>query len=359
MLSFVKFLNYLNENPNTLSQEQKESLHNILFCQTNDRYIYPNIISKSLQIKKSFGKDILLYLSNFLDEKLIYNCPNCNMDQIYIANSACKNCGTKITPFEDNIALKVSGLLSDSKKILDNEETVREEQLNQILSVWTKQKFIIYLLIDISNSECIQNENDSNYIEYLKTLRSVIKMVTARTVKGSFLYFGEIGDCFKIALSDTDDVMPFLRDLAKTHFLYFKDKKYPSSVEGLNPYPCLKISAQVIELLNKNPKDLLCKTLNNSLDFNYSQLTKLFRLDGKIKLNYKNVFSEKNKTCVWIFDNLANKIGLAGKSIKINASKHKDVVSESEVIGLIYPDGIENISEDPNSLLEAGVAGGA
>ena len=39
MLSFINFLNYLNDNPNSLSEEQKSNLHNLLFCQTHDLFI--------------------------------------------------------------------------------------------------------------------------------------------------------------------------------------------------------------------------------------------------------------------------------------------------------------------------------
>ena len=39
MLSFTKFLNYLNDNPNYLKDEQKDSLHRILFCNPDNIFI--------------------------------------------------------------------------------------------------------------------------------------------------------------------------------------------------------------------------------------------------------------------------------------------------------------------------------
>ena len=269
MPSFKNFLNYLTENPDSLDDKQKEILHSLLFCQTNDSFIYPSTISKSFSTKKSFGFRVLLNLFKYSVLDLRINCNNCKMDQLYSDTPFCMNCNENLLPDENNISTKIFGLLSDSKKFFDDEETVRNEQLRQMISVWERQKFLIYLLIDVSNSESIQDESDINYIQYLEILRSVIKNETINNVKGEHLYFGEIGDCFKIALSNPNDVLPFINGLAKTHYEFYKNNKYPKAVDGLTPYPCLKVTAQLIELTtSKNPKDLLCKTLNGSLDFN-------------------------------------------------------------------------------------------
>lgn len=353
MLSFINFLNYLNKNPDSLNNEQKECLHKLLFCQTHDTFVYPRTISKFLNTKNSFGTKVLLSLSECSDFEINIQCNNCKMDQVYSKSKICENCYCELIPDENNISMKIEGLLSDREKLIDDEETVRNEQLRQIISTWKIQKYIIYLLIDVSNSESIQDESDVNYIKYLETLRSIIKNEAMHCVKGEHLYFGEIGDCFKIALSNIDDVIPFINKLAETHYLYYKTGKYPKAVEGLSPYPCLKLSAQLIELQkSKNPKDLLCKTLNNSLDFNYSLLTKLFRLDGKLKLKYENVFNDKNKMCAWIFDKLANKINLEGNVKHIEAKKHKGVISKADVMAFTFPNGIPELSEDPNLLLD-------
>ena len=363
MLSFINFLNYLNKNPDSLNNEQKNSLHKLLFCQPHDCFIYPRTISKFLNTRNSFGTKVLLNLYECSDFEINIQCNNCKMDQVYSKSKICENCNCALTPDENNIYIKIKGLLSDREKLIDDEETVRNEQLRQIISIWETQKFIIYLLIDVSNSESIQDESDVNYIKYLESLRSIIKNEAMHCVKGEHLYFGEIGDCFKIALSNPYDVLPFIERLAKIHYEFYKNNKYPKAVEGLTPYPCIKVSAQLIELpASKNPKELLCKTLNGSLDFNYSLLTKLFRLDGTIKLKYENVFSDENKMCTWIFDKLAAKIGLDAKTHHIKAFKHEDSISEADVIAFTYPYGNPKLSEEPNTLLknpEASIAGGA
>ena len=331
MLSFINFLNYLNDNPNSLSEEQKSNLHNLLFCQTHDLFVTPASICNALKTSKHvFGAKVLLSLKKYLGLEVLIKCLECGMDQEYDELKCCSYCNSELNVAEDNISVKIIGLLSDDKKFKDNEETVRNEQLNQMIAVWERQKFLVYLLIDVSNSESIQDE---------------------------------IGDCFKIALSNPYDVLPFIERLAKIHYEFYKNNKYPKAVEGLTPYPCIKVSAQLIELpASKNPKELLCKTLNGSLDFNYSLLTKLFRLDGTIKLKYENVFSDENKMCTWIFDKLAAKIGLDAKTHHIKAFKHEDSISEADVIAFTYPYGNPKLSEEPNTLLknpEAGVAGGA
>ena len=352
MLSFIKFLNYLNNNPDFLSDEQIINLHKLLFCQTNDIFVDSKKISSILNVKISFGTKILINLQKYLGLALTIRCPECGMDQIYSNSKYYEHCNYQLFPTDNNISTKIEGLLSVEKKIKDNEETVRNERLDQIMSIWEKQKFLIYILIDVSNSESIQNESDTNYSKYLESLRTIIKYEAMPCVRGEYLYLGEIGDCFKIALSDTTDILPFINKLAETHYSFFKAGKYPKAVEGLDPYPCIKVSAQLIELTtSKNPKDLLCKTLNGSLDFNYSLLTKLFRLDGNIKLNYKTVFSNDNKMCTWIFDKLATKIGLEAKTQHITAFKHKDFKSEADVIAFTYPGGKPVLSESPESFL--------
>lgn len=363
MLSFINFLNYLNDNPNSLSEEQKSNLHNLLFCQTHDLFVTPASICNTLKTSKLvFGAKVLLSLKKYLGLEVLIKCLECGMDQEYDELKCCSYCNSELNVAEDNISVKIIGLLSDDKKFKDNEETVRTEQLNQMITVWERQKFLVYLLIDVSNSESIQDESDLNYIKYLESLRSIIKNEAIHCVKGEHLYFGEIGDCFKIALSNPYDVLPFIERLAKIHYEFYKNNKYPKAVEGLTPYPCIKVSAQLIELpVSKNPKELLCKTLNGSLDFNYSLLTKLFRLDGTIKLKYENVFSDENKMCTWIFDKLAAKIGLDAKTHHIKAFKHEDSISEADVIAFTYPYGNPKLSEEPITLLknpEAGVAGG-
>ncbi len=354
MLSFINFLNYLNDNPNSLSEEQKSNLHNLLFCQTHDFFINPTSICTALNTHKlAFGAKVLLSLKKYLDLKVLIKCSECGMDQEYDDLKYCSYCNSELNISENNISAKIIGLLSDDRKFKDNEESVRNEQLKQMISVWESQKYLVYLLIDVSNSESIQDESDTNYINYLETLRSVIKNEAMNYVKGEHLYFGEIGDCFKIALSNPNDVLPFINGLAKTHYEFYKNNKYPKAVVGLTPYPCIKISAQLIELTSsKNPKDLLCKTLNGSLDFNYSLLTKLFRLDGTIKLNYDTVFNENNKMCAWIFDKLAKKIGLEAKTQRITAFKHIHSKSEADVIAFTFPFGKPEISKNPESFLK-------
>ena len=201
MLSFINFLNYLNDNPNSLSEEQKSNLHNLLFCQTHDLFVTPASICNALKTSKLvFGAKVLLSLKKYLGLEVLIKCLECGMDQEYDELKCCSYCNSELNVAEDNISVKIIGLLSDDKKFKDNEETVRNEQLNQMIAVWERQKFLVYLLIDVSNSESIQDESDLNYIKYLESLRSIIKNEAIHCVKGEHLYFGEIGDCFKIAL---------------------------------------------------------------------------------------------------------------------------------------------------------------
>ena len=92
MLSFIKFLNYLNENPDNLADSQKDSLHTLLFCNTHDRFITPQLISKELYIRKSFAKGIFISLAKDTDLNVKIKCSNCNCDNDF-PSSSCKECG--------------------------------------------------------------------------------------------------------------------------------------------------------------------------------------------------------------------------------------------------------------------------
>ncbi|MGP1587731.1 MAG: hypothetical protein ACTTHG_05245 [Treponemataceae bacterium] len=348
MLSFIKFLNYLNENPDDLADNQKDSLHTLLFCNTHDRFITPQLISKKLCIRKSFAKEIFVSLAKNTDLNVKIKCSNCNCDNDF-SSSSCKECGELLEITEDNLFAKIEGILPDKRKLYDNEESLREKQLSQMITIWDKQKFIVYMLIDVSNSEMIQNKNNENYKKYLDCLRDAVKQ-SLSILGGNYLCFGEIGDCFKLGFSDINDVRVFLEEIAKIHYGNFKSNHYPPAIEGLKPYPCLKISAQLLELGNsQNPKNLLFKTLNGALDFNSDLLTKLFRLDGAIKLNYDTVFNENNKICAFIFDQLADKMGLKGEKQTIEAGKH--IPHKADVIAITFSKGELKISDNPKRFL--------
>ena len=352
MLSFIKFLNYLKKNPNYLSDIQQESLHKLLFCNPNDRYVDSKLFSKILGIRKSFAKEILVTLAKETALELKVRCETCDFDNNFSSNKICEACGIPLEISEDTLFVKVEGVLSNEKKQQDNEETVREEQLSQMIALWNKNKYIIYMLVDVSNSEAIQNNNNENYKRYLDCLREMIRKDCFSVLKGNYLCFGEIGDCFKLGFSNTDDIYPFIKELAKTHFDNYKKGVYPKSVEGLAPYPCLKVSAQLLELDNtQKPENILFKTLNGSLDFNSDILTKLFRLDGKLRLDYDKVFTNDNKLCVWIFDKLADKICLQGGKVHIDAKKHPEISSEADVIAITFPNGEPVISSNPKEFL--------
>ena len=351
MLSFIKFLNYLNENPDNLTDIQKDSLHTLLFCNTHDRFINSQIVSRALCTKKTFAKKIFISLAKNTDLNVKIECGNCKCDNDF-PSSLCKECGESLEITEDNLVIKIEGILPYERKLYDNEESVREEQLSQMITIWDKQKFIIYMLIDVSNSEMIQNKNNENYKKYLDCLRKTVKQ-SFLILRGNYLCFGEIGDCFKLGFSDINDVRIFLEEIAKIHYKNFESNHYPPAVEGLKPYPCLKISAQLLELENsQNPKNLLFKTLNGALDFNSDLLTKLFRLDGAIKLNYDTVFDKSNKICTFIFDQLADKMGLKGKEQTIEAGKH--IPHKADVIAITFPNGKLEISDNPKRFLRNG-----
>ena len=207
MLSFIKFLNYLNDNPDNMADIQKDSLHALLFCNTHDRFITPQLISKELYIRKSFAKEIFVSLAKNTDLNVRIKCSNCNCDNDF-SSSSCKECGELLEITEDNLFAKIEGILPDKRKLYDNEESVREEQLSQMITIWAKQKFIIYMLIDVSNSEMIQNKNNENYKKYLDCLREAVKQ-SLLILRGNYLCFGEIGDCFKLGFSDINDVRVF------------------------------------------------------------------------------------------------------------------------------------------------------
>lgn len=346
MLSFIKFLNYLNKNTLNLSDTQKDTLHKLLFCNATDRIISSSVLAKSLNVKSYFGNEILKSLSFESDLEVTIKCQNCGFDTLFSSEQLCPYCNEQLIAFGDNMSAKIEGVLSDEDKLKTDEESVREEQLEQMIVVWEQQKFITYLLMDISNSEGNQTDNDLNYKQYLEDLRTIIKQDALRVIKGQYLFLGEIGDCFKIAFSDYNDILPFVEKLAEVHYSYIKSNKFPKVPEGIYPKYCLKISSQLLELpQNITPEALLFKTLTGSLDFNSTLLTQLFRLDGGIQLNYTEVYGEKNYISTWIFDKLAEKINLKAKTAEICGGKL--IETKANVAAITFPEGKIKIEENP------------
>lgn len=351
MLSFIKFLNYLNRNSLILSDTQKEKLHKLLFCNATDRILNPSIIAKALGVKRAFGNEILTSLSTDVGLEVTIKCQNCGIDSRFSIQGKCPFCNTFLTISDDNLTAKVEGVLSIEEKLKNDEETVREEHLEQMITIWEQQKFITYLLMDISNSEGNQTNNDLNYKNYLEDLRIIIKENAMQVVKGHYLFLGEIGDCFKIAFSDYNDIIPFVKKLAEVHYEYIKSDKFPKVLEGIFPKYCLKISSQLLELpLNVTPKALLFKTLTGSLDFNSTLLTQLFRLDGGIRLEYEKVYTKENFISAWIFDKLSEKINLQAETTEVSGGKK--IITKANVAAITFPEGKMKIEENPEKFLQ-------
>ena len=103
MLSFINFLYYLNKNPDSINDDQKECLHKLLFCNPHDDYIYPRTISKFFNTRNSFGTKVLLSLYECSGFEINIRCDNCKMDQVYSKSKICNNCNCGLIPDENNI----------------------------------------------------------------------------------------------------------------------------------------------------------------------------------------------------------------------------------------------------------------
>lgn len=359
ILSFQKFINFLKDNEGIFSVDETEKLHSILFQSTLDVILDTSFLSNEMGISDLRALNILqILVNNELIELSPVICAECGYEKVEVTNTKCENCGASIN-LKSAYYSRITGLLSETEKQKSREQHIRTEQADSIASAWEKDKYITYILFDLSQSEKIQSQDDMIYKETLDKIRDIIFKYALEKINGTYLLLGEIGDCFKIAFSNIADIFIFIDTFAKKHQEVILKKDFPTQRSEGFFYPCMNAVANCIELPkqgnhNISPKEIIFTTLSGSTDFNSSSLTSLFRLSGGIKLKYEKAYEGDNYLCLWLFEDLYKKLDSCknAPTVLFEAGKHKDLLIEKKAIAFRFPKGIRETVFDPSCIIE-------
>lgn len=172
-------------------------------------------------------------------------------------------------------------------------------------------------------------------------MREIIHGECLSHISGESIVFGEIGDCFKIALTHQQDVLKFFELFSKRLDEYTTKQLYPKIDKSFVPYYlCFSACATALPLpksygRNIAVEDTLSITLNGSIDMNSKELTSFFRLDSSIKIKNDKIFDTHNLS-VCFTENIIEKINLNElETTNIEVKKGNEIL-ETINIGLVF-----------------------
>src|SRR5574344_784239 len=347
--SFRNFKNYIQNNDS--DDEIINKIHMLLFQSLDDTIVLTKDLANYLNITQKEATEILLVLQKMniitFEPRICMECGHENPMPLV----CCENCGCKINIY-DNIMLKIDGLKSEDEKKNYKKRYYQDLFARNLACEWKKNGEIYYILIDLVQSELLQHENDEFYTDVLEEFRKLVFDYALAKVQGTYLILGEIGDCIKIAFSNYSDIKIFAETFAQSEFL----QQFPARVKKSKDteeiyYPCFNMVSGAISLPYDNgkqiqPEIIIVRTLNDSMDFNSSSLTTLFRMSESAKLIYKNAF-KNNHLCLWVFDKLINKFIIHGqKEISRKYGKHGERENTNAIL-FSFSDGKMQPINDP------------
>ncbi|MAD43265.1 MAG: hypothetical protein CL623_12865 [Arcobacter sp.] len=344
--SFQNFYKFLKSNSNL--EQYKEILHELLFL--NEQSLRLNIIG--LQRKFEFAgynisKETLREIFfGLIKAKVIkineeIECDNCE-EENYIkdANIICSHCDEELN--ENDIFMDIDSFLSiDNFSLLKN-SYLNKKKIDKIIEEWQTKEYLVYILLDIVDSQNVQNNlKEEDYTKLLDDIREIIKGECLSHINGESIVFGEIGDCFKIALTHKQDAIKFFELFSKRLYEYTKDNKYPKVDKKIVPfYPCFSACVTALPLpksygRNISVKDTLSVTLNGSFDMNSKELTSFFRLDSSVKIQNDKIFNEYNLSVCCTKD-LLEKVKVNNINRTNIEVKKGNKILETTQVGLIF-----------------------
>ncbi|EMO42495.1 hypothetical protein MAL08_14785 [Leptospira noguchii] len=330
MPSFLKFVDFL-QNEKDLTSFQKEALHSLLFQSYQDIYINAADLSskiKGISLEKAYQIIKKLILENIFDGS--YDCPACDstlsLNEIFASKATkCSECDHGIH-FYNDLYIKIFGTIPEKDYEKLTFDQIAEIRIKNLAKSWRENGIITYFLLDLVNSEFIQQENEREYNSFLSEFREFwIKRVLSQSKESNY-FIGEIGDAYKILFQDVIDafniVRIFSQELVNFDISTFKNikSKFPF-------FPKFKIVIDCVDLpTDRNgrpidPGDIFVRTANRTYDINSASVTQLYRAESKLK-EYKDSYYEnweKFDVALWLMDSsfeILNKYSIIPKTEK-------------------------------------------
>lgn len=344
--SFQNFFNFLKNNSDF--EQYGNILHKILFLnEQNDRFNITGLQRKfefaGYNVSKQTIKTIFFSLikDNVVSIGEEIECDECGeSNHITNENSYCEYCEEQLN--ENDVFMDIDSFLStDNFSLLKNSD-VNRKKIDRIIKEWRRKEYLVYILLDLVDSQNVQNNlKEEDYTKLLDDIREIIHGECLSHISGESIVFGEIGDCFKIALSHQEDALKFFELFSKRLEQYTSRKKYPKiDKNSVAYYPCFSACATALPLPKSHGRniaveDTLSITLNGSIDLNSKELTSFFRLDSSIKVQNDKIFNNYNLSVCYT-EGLLNKTKTNDISTtKIKVKKGNEVL-EKVKIGLLF-----------------------
>lgn len=351
--SFQKFLNFLKSTK--LNPEKTNELHKLLFMSPMSHKLDIEKLKRKLDIPNVYAEKIYrLLIENAVLDVEHFHCPQCGEDISKIID-VCSSCGKEIDG--SNYYVNIDGLLDEYNKNLIRSKYFESNKAEIIAEEWDKQKYLSYVLIDLVDSEKVQEVlGDQDYTLFFEEIREILKYYALSATKGEYLILGEIGDCIKIAFTKKEDVLTFFNKFSKELSSRINNseviKKY---ILQLDYFPKFSGIVDVLPLPSTSFGDISAKsivviTLNGAIDFNSKALTGLFRLDSGAKINKDFAFRDNNVS-LWMGKNFIKDTEYKEFSIvDIKVGKHKTVTRKTALV--LFADGVEKEIKNPEKYVE-------
>lgn len=345
--SFLKFLNFLNKI--NLSQENIDKLHQLLFTTPLSHQLSIDMLKIKLNIPENYAEKIfrLLIETSVLDLE-IFECHECGA-KITLSNN-CPECNIDID--NSGFYVNIDGLVDENSTKLIQSKYFESKKAEIIAREWDEKKYLSYVLIDLVDSEKVQEVlHDQNYAIFLEEIRNILKYHALSQLSGEYLILGEIGDCTKIAFTQKDDVITFFKNFSKElDNRITKSKIIQTYLEQLEYFPKFSGIVDTLPLPSTtsgflSPKNIIVVTLNGSIDFNSKALTGLFRLDSGAKVD-KGLAFQNHNTSLWMGENFIKETKYQNLStVDIEVGKHNKILKKTALV--LFTNGVENIIENP------------
>lgn len=348
--SFLKFLNFQQEIK--LDPRIIENLHSLLFLSPLKHKINSNKLKRKLNLPTNMAENIfkVLVKAEVIDIESI-KCPECN-EKIKKITTECSNCHSEINI--DEYYANIDALLDNDNINLIKSKHHESQKANIVAREWEKQKYLPYVLIDLVDSENVQNTlGDQDYKDFFEEVREIIKFHSLSNIKGEYLILGEIGDCIKIAFTKKDDVLIFFRSFSEELTNRLKRSKIiENNIHNLKYFP--KFSGIVDTLLlpststgKISARSIISITLDGSIDFNSKALTGLFRLDSGVGINNDIAF-EDNNVSLWLSENFIEDTEYKDlNKIEVKVGKHESLKVRRNVALLLFNNGVGTSITNP------------
>jgi len=323
-----------------------EKLHKIFFQSGFSDEISLTAISSKLNLTINETINIVRELvQNSIIEWQPFRCPRCGKE-INEPLSQCDVCKYNIT---EDWAFHVGGSLSAQEQDMYRKFSLGRGDAERFASRLKDQGYMFYLLLDLAESENIQERDDIQYDGFLEKIRTMMQQEAMSQARDPVLCLGEIGDCLKLAFISADDTKTVLEPFAKIIRTEPWEKHFPlleaKEIKYFPRYDGIMGKIQISPRRKKGMENIFCITLNGAVDFNDSELTRLFRFDSAIKTR-KEIFDGNTVLSVWVQDQMFKDMGWNDMpSIEITAKSHgKD---KKDLFGLLAYTGLDN---DPTAI---------